>query len=50
MTAYFHKREWEEWEWDPKKKEQIYVEGLRILEATCSDGDTELADRLIFLE
>jgi hypothetical protein len=48
MTAYFRKRELEEWGRDPQKKEQIYVEGLPIPEVTCSEEDIELADRLIF--
>jgi hypothetical protein len=48
MTSYFRRRELEEWGRDPKKKEQIYVEGLPIPEVSSTEEDIELADRLIF--
>jgi hypothetical protein len=40
MTAYFRKRELEEWGRDPKKKEQIYVEGLPIPEVSSTECDS----------
>jgi hypothetical protein len=48
FTDIFRKMVLAEWRRDPKRKEQILVEGLTIPEVTSSEGDIELADRLIF--